>query len=511
MRRTEARTQRRTVWSRGFAIVVPLCVCASVPAFSQCPDGTPPPCAGAAPAARPAPNAVAVLYFDNLSRDTSDAYLADGLTEDIIARLGEVQRLQVKSRYVSRHLRTLPSSDPSALGRQVGVSYLVTGSLRHSGDRVKVVAELVRAATGNRVWGTTLERSAADVLAVEADIAQAVATGITGRLLPSERARLARQPTRSPAAYDLYLRAHFLVDQSGEQNLREAIELYHRAIRLDTTYALAYAGISSAWNWLQDNWLSPREALPPAREAAARALALDSLLPEAHAAYGSDLASEFDFADAERELRRALELGPNSEDVGIALASLAIAIPARLEEGLAAVDRILAANPYSVFASFMREGLLYYLRRYDDAIVQHGRVQALDSTFFYLDAFEGAAWREKGQFDSALAAYRRAARRAQGKPLWGLGVTLARMGRPAEAHAVLDSMEVYARRRYLPPSEMAFVHLALGERDSAFADFERAYDLRDSYLWSLDVQPFLDPVRTDLRFVVLRRRNTQGV
>ena len=247
MRRTEARTQRRTVWSRGFAIVVPLCVCASVPAFSQCPDGTPPPCAGAAPAARPAPNAVAVLYFDNLSRDTSDAYLADGLTEDIIARLGEVQRLQVKSRYVSRHLRTLPSSDPSALGRQVGVSYLVTGSLRHSGDRVKVVAELVRAATGNRVWGTTLERSAADVLAVEADIAQAVATGITGRLLPSERARLARQPTRSPAAYDLYLRAHFLVDQSGEQNLREAIELYHRAIRLDTTYALAYAGISSAW------------------------------------------------------------------------------------------------------------------------------------------------------------------------------------------------------------------------------------------------------------------------
>ncbi len=476
-------------------------------AAAQCPDGTPPPCVGQVPRVpAPSPNSVAVLYFDNLSRDTGDAYLADGVTEDLIARLGQVRRLTVKSRYVSRYLRTQSSASPATLARMAGAAYLVNGSLRHSGNRLLIVAELMRAATGDRVWDTTLDRAASDILTVEGEIAHAVATGIAGRLLPVERARLARQPTRDPAAYDLYLRARFLADQGTEPGLRRAIELYHQATDRDSTYAVAWAGAALAWQWLQDNWLPPAEALPMAREATARALALDSLLPEAHAAYAQVLGTDLDFRGAEREVRRAAQLGPDREDVGLIWVAEAIAIPGLRREALATCERVLAADPYSVMANFTREYWLYLLRRYDDAIAQHRRTAALDSTFFYLDSWDGASWREKGQLDSALAAYQRAQRLAGDRPLYGLGVTLARMGRAAEAREVLRALEAYALDHYVPPSFAAFLHLALGDADSAYADFERAYRARDTLLWSLDLQPFLDPVRDDPRFIALRRR-----
>jgi len=174
---------------------------------AQCPDGSAPPCRVARPAPAPASNSVAVLYFENRSRDSADAYLAEGLTEAIITQLGDLPRLRVKSRFlVRRYQGGVGQADPAAIGRALGVTYLVTGSVQRAGHRVRVTAELARAASGDRVWGQQYDRGDGDVFAIQEDIARGVATGVAGRLLPAEAAVLATRPTRSNEAYDHMLR-----------------------------------------------------------------------------------------------------------------------------------------------------------------------------------------------------------------------------------------------------------------------------------------------------------------
>ena len=181
------------------------CGATTTSASAQCPDGTPPPCAAQRRPA-PAPNSVAVLYFDNLSRDTSDVFLADGLTEELIIRLSQVRRLEVKSRFESLRFRGQRVNDPRAIGRELHASFLVTGSIQQAGQRVRLRVALVRTRDGTQQWGDVYERAGGDILTLQADVAREVAGAITGQLLPEERASLARRPTRDPIAYNLYLR-----------------------------------------------------------------------------------------------------------------------------------------------------------------------------------------------------------------------------------------------------------------------------------------------------------------
>ncbi len=216
---------------------------------AQCPDGSPPPCrAPAARAARaPAANSVAVLYFDNLSRDTADAYLADGLTEEIIDRLGAIERLQVKGRTWVRRLQVGIPGDPAALARALRVRYVVEGSVRRAGSRVRVSARLVRTDDGFRVWGQDYERAAADLLSLQAEIARAVATAIAGTLVPAERAAIAARPTRSPEANEHFLRGNYYAGQRTPAACSRALEEYQAAVRLDPGFAEAFVGIARCY------------------------------------------------------------------------------------------------------------------------------------------------------------------------------------------------------------------------------------------------------------------------
>ena len=198
--------------------------------FAQCPDGSTPPCHGATRPAAPASNSVAVLYFDNLSRDTADAYLADGLTEDIIVRLGQIERLAVKSRNAVKRFRERAAEDPAVLGRSLGVAYLVSGSVRRAGARLRVTVQLVRAADGLQVWGDVFDRSSGELLSIGEENARAVAAAVAGRLLPAERSRLASQPTRQPAAYDHFLRGNFYLAQRTARAEAHAVEEYEAEI-----------------------------------------------------------------------------------------------------------------------------------------------------------------------------------------------------------------------------------------------------------------------------------------
>lgn len=366
----------------------------------QCPDGSPPPCRGA----RVAPTSVAVLYFDNASPDTSDAYLADGITEEIISRLGEVGRLQVKSHYLVRRYRGSAIQNPADIGRQLQVASIVTGSVRRSGSRLRVTAEMVRTSTGDVVWSDRYDRADTDVLSLQADLAGAVATAITGRLLPAERRAIAQQPTRAPEAWDHFLRGNALVAQRNSSAYARALNEYESAARLDPGFSRALARIAfvygiAAWRaepvnglspdscWqrghdaadraiaadpnLSDAWLARGlaqvqlpESVGVARVTLARALALDSGNAEAHHVYAWTFYYSGDLQAGLAEWHRALALEPGR---AITLAVLAYDALARqkLDSALLWADSAIATDP--TFQQALRSRVLVRVLRGDTA------------------------------------------------------------------------------------------------------------------------------------------------
>ena len=301
----------------GLSLALLLSVYPTIRLSAQCPDGSSPPCRVAARPAAPASNSVAVLYFDNLSRDTADAYLADGLTDEIITRLGQVERLTVKSGSAVRRFRGVATDDPAGLGRALGVAHLVTGSVRRIGRGLRVTVELVRAATGVHVWGEQYDRGDADVLAVEEAVSRAIVTGITGRLLPGERATLASRPTASTEAFDHFLRGnHFL----AQRVVARAVAEYEIAARLDPHFADALArsalGYGLALDWDLYPGVPPDSVLARGEAAAERALQLNPRSSDAWMARGYLLSfrNPLSYEGGAEAFRQAIDLDPRSAD-----------------------------------------------------------------------------------------------------------------------------------------------------------------------------------------------------
>lgn len=313
-RRADAQTHGRAVVA---VRTVLLCVCASVAPVrlvAQCPDGSPPPCRGARPATPPA-NSVAVLYFDSRTSDTSDLALADGLTEEITDRLSGIERLTVRSRYLVRRYRGAGFDDPAAVGRGVNAAYLVTGSVRRAGGRLRVSAELVRAATGAQVWSRQFDRSGDDVFSIQDTVANEVATGIVGRLLPAEARVLAVRPTASAEAFDAYVLGRFYWNKRTTDGMVRAAEYFQRAIRADSSYAQAWTGLADTYvlfgpaeysvpNINQDSILTLAE------RAARRAIALAPQLGEPQSSLGEVLEYRRKWEQAREAFRRGIALSP---------------------------------------------------------------------------------------------------------------------------------------------------------------------------------------------------------
>ena len=460
---------------------------------------------GAARCAGSAQPALAVLPFD-VGGDTANEYFADGLTDELAGALGKVPGLRVTGRTSSYAFKG-QSLDAQTVGRRLGVTHLVEASVRRAGSRVRVQAQLVCAADGFVLWSAPYEREVRDVFAVQDSVTAAIVGELRLQLTGTAAAATRAGRTENPEAHDLYLRGRFHLMQGGDAGIRRAMEMFNRAIAVDSTYADAYSGLAMAWMWLADVYVAPLNAYPQAKVAAARALALDSLDAVARAVYGyASAILDFDFAFAERELRQAMESAPRSVDVGFLFANFACLIPRLQAEGLEVARGLEVLDPFSPMMSFQHVFCLYVMRRYDEAIAAYHRALALDSTFLYADVWDGAAWREKGRLDSAVAAYRRTQRVLGGTPLYGLAVTLARMGRTAEARVELRRLEAVARQRYVAPGTIGLVYVALGDRDVAFGAFERSLRAHDGWLWGLTSFPELDPVRDDPRFAALLRR-----
>ncbi|HEU5260406.1 MAG TPA: hypothetical protein VFU41_03165 [Gemmatimonadales bacterium] len=444
-----------------------------------------------------------MLYFDNLSRDTADAYLADGLTEDVITRLGHVQRLIVKSRSAVQRVRKAATRGPAVLGQELGVAHLVTGSVRRMGSGVRVTVELVRVTDGVHVWGEQYDRRDADVLAIEDEIARAVATAIAGRLAPPERQALARRPSRSIRAYDHFLRGNYYLAQRTARAVVLAVDQYGTAVRLDPEFTEAWArfafavGLSLARNW---EWpgLSQDSVLARGLAAEARALALDSGSAEGWIARGilSNPAGRGS-AETKAAYERALALDSTNAEAWNVYGNLLLGMGS---DSLArvALERAVALDPYRAISLATLSWLEFLERRDTRALRWADSSLAVDPAFAHGYEHRAEIRAYLGHLGTARADAEHAAR---------LG------GGPA-SRAVLAIVETLAGDTAAAREQLATVdpvrdvdsHLwtvtalvVVGERDRALAALARLPVGPDRLRTSLRNRGF-DPLRNDPRF-----------
>ena len=453
---------------------------------------------------------LAVLPFENLQHDATQDYIADGLTEETIVELGRIDpaRLGVIGRTSSaalhRSTRTLDE-----IGRELGIDYVVEGSVRNADGRLRIASTLVRIRDQVQVWTETYERDASNLLGLQAGIGRAIAHQIHLRLSPQQAASVAHRQTENPDAYDLYLRGRYYQRQLTPATAARALDCFGRATAIDPAYALAWAGIADVYSSnLMSSDARPSDVSDPARAAAARALNEGRRVPEAHHAAGSvHYIFDWDWEEAERNFREALALDPNRVDSYWMLGE-ALSQQRRHDEALAATRRACELDPLNALSHSMSSHIAFCARDLS-AAVSHARDALLAEPDFWVGHFQlGQAYQHEGRIDEALDALGEASRLSNGnsKPVSVSAYTLATIGRVAEARDLLSQLQNLSRRRYVPPYALALIHAGLDDRASAFEWLDKAIEERDVHLIGLPFDPKWDRVRHLDRFQDLLSR-----
>ncbi len=448
---------------------------------------------------------IAVLPFVNQSGNPDDEYFSDGMTDELATALMKMPGLRVAARSSAFTFKG-KNADPREVGTRLDVATVLEGTVRRSGSKVRVTAELVNTSDGLVRWSEGYEREAREVFEVQDDITSSIVNALKLTMGANPLTANKAERTGNAEAHDLYLRGRFLVINGTAEAIRKGLDYLSEAIKKDPGYAPAYATTALAYTSLADDYFAPGDAYPKARTAALKALELDSTNAEAHTNLGLvQFYYDWKFEAANVELRRALELNPNSMEAhnfyGECLCALG-----RFEEGLAEVGRALVLDPLSPAPSRSREQCLLSARRYDETIAQHAKTAELDASFFYYDSLAGAAYREKGMFAESVAEYQRLQRVTSGQLFAGLAITYSRMGKAAEGRAILKQFLEFSKRKYVSPDKIALIYASLGEKDEAFAWLDRAFENRSGFLAAFLVTPDYDPLRSDPRFAVLMRK-----
>jgi TolB-like protein/tetratricopeptide (TPR) repeat protein len=486
-------------WSRGQGPAVPP---ATTGAVAEAPRGATP-AAPASAAFSPPPHSIAVLPFVNLSGDKEQEYFSDGLTEELLNSLAEIDGLQVAARTSSFSFEEHP--DIATVARKLNVAAVLEGSVRRSAHTIRVTAQLINAATGFHLWSKTYDRDLGDVLKLQTEIATAVATSLKITLLGDVGEKIELGGTRNAAAFDAYLRG--LRQTRGTTNAEEArlpISTFTEAIRLDPDYALAYAGRSlalSLYNGYFAQLAERRDLLPKARADAERAIALAPTLSEAHLALALFLDTTLDFTRAEDEYKRALALAPGNALVLYRFA-LHAARTGRSEAALPAAQRSVALDPLNVLSHQRLGDVLYYAHRYNEAIAAYTDAIAVDPAPPESYARRGWSYYLLGNLKLAQSSCQIKADFYQS--LVCLAITLDKLGRHDEAEAILPKLaqaggDVYAY-------QFAQIYAQWGNQGRALDWLDTAMRLRDTGLTGLKTDPLLDPLRDQPRFQAIERK-----
>jgi len=446
---------------------------------------------------------IAVLPFDNLSRDPDNAYFCEGVQDEILTRLAKVADLKVISRTSTQHFKCSPDNLPQ-IAKQLGVAHSLEGSVQKAGDQVRVNVQLINALTDAHLWADTYDRKLIDIFAVESDIAKTIAETLQAKLSGSEKSSIAKTPTVNPEAYELYLKGKFFAAKRTGADLHTSIEYFNQAIAKDPNYPLAYVGLADSHLLLSAyGAISPKESIPPAKAALKKALELDDSLAQAHASAGLLATLELDLHRAITELERATQLNPN-----YATAHHWIALPlmtmGEFDRAIVEGKRAIELDPLSLICNSDLGWVYFNARRYDEAEAQARKTLEMDSRFVVAHYYLGEVFQFKGELNNAIAEYQKAFDLNHDPfSLAMLSQAYARQGKTDEARKVLARLREDSKSRYVSPYALAVILTALGEKAQAIDELERSYDERGFYISLISVDPLFDDLRGDPRFEAL--------
>jgi eukaryotic-like serine/threonine-protein kinase len=453
-------------------------------------------------------DSVAVLPFVNESGDPNAEYLSDGISESIIYNLSQLANLKVTPRssvfrYKGRQM------DPQAVARELGVRAVFTGTIRMQGNNLLVSAELIDTKEDRLLWGQQYNSKVADTLSVQQEISKGISEKLRLNLTGEEERLLAKRYTENGEAYQEYLKGQFWLNKRSQEGFQKAIEFFNLAIEKDPGYARAYAGLADCYALLGTYaLLEPKEGFPRAKAAAMKALALDQQLAEAHTSLANILTSyDWDFANAEKEFKWAIELNPNYATAHQWYSEYLQAM-GRYDEALAEIKRAQELDPLSLIIGAVAGRIYYCARRYDEAIEELEKTLKMEQHFGPAYAFICEAYLKKGMYEKAILAAQEPVKFAPGTSVYLtiLGSAYATSGKKGEAGNVLAELKELSKRQYVQPSYIALLYSGLGDKDQALDWLERARDERDDRLIFVITDPLIDNIRSDTRFGELTRR-----
>jgi TolB-like protein/Tfp pilus assembly protein PilF len=453
-------------------------------------------------------NSLVVLPFANMSTDPENEYFSDGLTEDIITQVSRIQELRVISRTSAMQYKNA-SKSVRVIGRELGVSALLEGSVRKHGSRVRITAQLIDANTDDHIWAETYDRDLVDIFAVQTEVAGKVAAALKVAITQSERDLLGRQPTQNLEAYELYLQGRFHSGKRTLESLQKGIESFEKALKLDPAYAEAFSGIADSYTILAIfEWMRPSEAFPKAREAAEAAVKLKPDLAEAYASLGLVLFQyEWDWAAAEEASKRAVSLNPNYATGHHFYADFLKAM-GRFDEALQQINEAKALDPLSLAIGSGVGHVLYLSRQYDQAIEAYRRIVALDPKYLQARLWFGRPYLQKGMYEEAIAELESAVELSGGSTMSMavLAHAYASAGKLEPANQLLDQLMARSKESYVPSYWIGLVYVGMSDQERALEWLERAFEERSSWLAFANVEPRFDALRHNPNFLTLLKK-----
>lgn len=437
-----------------------------------------------------------------MSPDPNDEYFADGMTEELISAISNISGLSVISRTSVMQYKK-PGKKLAAIGEDLRVGTILEGSVRKFGNKVRVAVQLIEVKEDKHLWAQNYDRELEDVFAIQSDIAERVAKALEVKVLGEERHRLEGRASKNTEALTLYMKGKSSYDERTEPALRRAIEYFERAVQQDSDFALAYVGLADCYYSLEAG-----EYIPKAKENLDKAIALNPDLGEAHASLGLWLRNELRWEEAEIELKKALALSPSYALAHSRYASLLCCV-GKLDEALYEARKAQELDPLSLRGAFTVGQVLYYRREYDQAIEQWKQILRIEPNDPAALMWLGFAYKAKSMMEEALrmvSKWKEQEGDYPSSPGFNKAILAAAYvwaDRKEEAKVIWEEAE---RDPKLPPAGFAYWHTFLGNIDLAFEFLEKACEARDSLLYSIKVEPFWDPLRSDPRFAILLQK-----
>jgi TolB-like protein/DNA-binding winged helix-turn-helix (wHTH) protein/Tfp pilus assembly protein PilF len=455
-------------------------------------------------------SSLVVLPLENLSGDKEQDYFADGMTDDLIANLVKIRSLRVISRSTAMAYKGTHKPLPQ-IANELNVDAVVEGTVMRVGNRVRITAELVQVSTDRHLWADTYESQIGDVLTLQNRVSSAIVDEIRIKLTPEDKERLAKKPSVSPEAYEEYLKGRYYWNKRSGEGFTKAIRYFENATRRDPQYALAYAGLADCYGIIGATIygsLPAAEAAPKAKAAAIRALEIDPSLAEAQTSLATAKFNyDWDWAGAAEGFRRAIQLDPSYATAYQRYSLYSIAM-GRFDDSLEQIKKARDLEPLSISINASFGWRLYLARDYDRSIAQLRDTLEMDPSYEWAHLTLGQAYEQKGQHDLAVQELQRAVEISHSSPLMvsALAHAYALSGNHSEALKLLAQLNALSKKQYVSPFYVAIVYLGLGKNDAAMNWLQKAYADRSNGLVFLKVEPELDPLRSDRRFISLLRK-----